>query len=132
MDNTKKEDIVDSFIKTRTRLKTEDVINRHLHIETAYITRSKGRDGVQDFPVVGFTEFPENYYQGGMRLKQFIFKWSKAAGDNFTIDDFDKFSGDRMLPKFNEILKEQGPFGIILKWKEGKNHRYVDVIFLGG
>ena len=67
-----------------------------------------------------------------MRLKQFIFKWAEAAGDDFIIDDFDNFSGNRMLPKFNEYLKEQGPFGIILKWKKGKNYPYVDVITLGG
>lgn len=132
--------VADSPLKARVQIDTDDVLMRLLHVEMAHITRSIDENGVvSDFAVVGFDEFPANYYQGGARLTDFILSWAKACGDEFTTTMENignkriiNFKGNRMLPALNKAFNEHGHPAIVLKWKDGKQYEYVDVLAMGG
>lgn len=132
--------VADSPLKARVQIDTDSVLMRLLHIETAHITRAVDEDGVvSDFAIVAFDEFPGNYYQGGARLTDFILSWAKACGDEFsttaeTIGEkkIINFKGNRMLPSLNNAFGERDHPAIVLKWKDGKRRKYVDVLAMGG
>lgn len=132
--------VADSPLKARVQIDTDNVLMRLLHVETAHITRAVDEDGVvSDFAIVAFDEFPANYYQGGARLTDFILSWAKACGDEFTTTaetvgekKIINFSGNRMLPALNKAFDEHNHPAIVLKWKDGKRRKYVDVLAMGG
>ena len=132
--------VADSPLKGRVQLETEDVVMRLLHVETAHITRAIDENGVvSDFAIVAFDEFPKNYYQGGARLTDFVLSWAKACGDEFTTTmetvgnkKIINFKGNRMLPGLNKAFSEHAHPAIVLKWKDGKQQKSVDVLAMGG
>lgn len=132
--------VADSPLKARVQLDTDDVVMRLLHVETAHITRAVDENGVvSDFAIVAFDEFPANYYQGGARLTDFILSWAKACGDEFTTTaetvgnkKIINFKGNRMLPGLNKAFVDHAHPAIVLKWRDGKQQKYVDVLAMGG
>lgn len=129
--------VVDSPLKARQQLATDDILMRVLHLETAHITRAVDPDDgtVSDFPVVAFTEFPNHYYTAGKRLMSMVCAWAESCGDEFKVElkgSTFNFEGDRMLPYLNQAFNQHGAPALVFKWKKGKKQEYVEPVIIGG
>lgn len=124
--------VIDSPLKAREQLTTDDVVMKLLHIEEVNITRAVNEDGsISSYPVIAFVEYPSHYYTAGSRTMQVVVSWAKAAGDEFTYNN-NIFEGNFMLPKLNDMLENNEKPAVVFRWKKGKKNKYVDLIILAG
>lgn len=102
----------------RQPLKTEDVIGKTLTVVAADIGMgtNKKTGEPQEYGVVVFAEYPDNYYSGGKLLSKTI----------MALRDMPDFNGD--MEELSAALAEQG--GLQMRFYQLPNKDYVSVEIL--
>lgn len=125
--------VIDTPLKALPKLETDAVINRILHLNTAHLSRAVLNGEKQDYVVVCFDEYPGYSYSAGKRLTDIVLEWASHFGDDIQIEIVKGrpvVKGERLLPKLNEKLADNGP-AILMYWKTGKDNQYLDVLVVG-